>query len=53
MIERGEEYKYYCASAGDLRPLSIGHLAFRLKAFHKVHTQEVRNRILLAGGKPK
>jgi hypothetical protein len=53
VIDRAEEYRYYCASAGDLRPLSIRLLTLRVAAFLKVHKQELRNRVILAGGKPK
>lgn len=53
MIERAEEYRYYSASAGDLRPLTIRLLTLRIGAFLKVHKQESRNRIILAGGKPR
>jgi hypothetical protein len=53
VIERAEEYRYYSASAGDLRLLGIKLLTLRISAFLKVHNQEMRNRILLAGGKPK
>ena len=52
-MERAEEYRYYSASAGDLRPLSITLLTQRIFQFSKIHKQEIRNRILLAGGKPK
>ncbi|MGY3615661.1 hypothetical protein [Bradyrhizobium sp. USDA 10063] len=52
MIERVEEYRYYSASAGDVRPLTIRLLVLRINSFLKVHRQEMRNRILLAGGKP-
>lgn len=47
-----EEYRYYSASAGDLRQLSIKQLTLRIINFGKVHKQEMKNRILLAGGKP-
>jgi hypothetical protein len=52
-MERAEEYRYYSASAGDLRLLSIMMLTLRISYFQKVHKQETRNRIILAGGKPK
>lgn len=52
MIERAAEYIYYAASAGDLRPLTIKQLTLRIANFDKVHKQEMRNRIILAGGKP-
>ena len=32
--------------------LTIGQLTLRVGNFAKVHKQETRNRILLAGGKP-
>ena len=44
-------YRYYSASAGDVRPLTIRQLTFRITNFSKVHNQEIRNRIHLAGGK--
>jgi hypothetical protein len=47
-----EEYRYYSASAGDIRVLTIGQLTLRISQFVKIHKQETRNRILLAGGKP-
>lgn len=53
MIERAAEYIYYAASAGDLRPLSIKQLTLRISSFDKVHRQEIKNRIILAGGKAK
>jgi hypothetical protein len=46
-----EEYRYYSASAGDMRVLTIGQLTLRVSQFVKVHKQEIKNRILLAGGK--
>lgn len=46
-----EQYRYYSASAGDLRQLSIGQLTLRVNHFTKVHGQEMKNRIALAGGK--
>jgi hypothetical protein len=51
-MERAAEYLYYAASAGDLRPLNIRLLTSRIGNFDKVHRQEIRNRIVLAGGKP-
>ena len=48
-----DEWRYYCAAAGDPRPLSIPLLVLRIKGFYKVHNQEIKNRIILAGGKPK
>lgn len=53
MIERVEEYRYYSASAGDLRQLTIQLLTLRIVNFLKVHRQEMNNRIILAGGKPR
>jgi len=53
VIERAEEYRYYSSSAGDLRPLSIHLLTLRINSFLKVHRQEMNNRIVLAGGKPR
>ena len=47
-----EQYRYYTSSAGDMRPVTITQLTFRLEHFTKVHNQEMRNRIILAGGKP-
>ena len=47
-----EQYRYYSASAGDVRTLSIGQLTLRINYFTKVHNQEMKNRIILAGGKP-
>jgi hypothetical protein len=52
-VTRAEEYRYYSASAGDLRPLTIPLLTLRVSHFDKVHRQEQRFRITLAGGKPK
>jgi hypothetical protein len=46
-----EEYRYYSASAGDIRQLGIGQLTLRIHHFSKVHKQEMKNRIVLAGGK--
>jgi hypothetical protein len=47
-----EEYRYYSSSAGDTRPMPIARLTLRMNAFYKVHSKEIRNRIILAGGKP-
>jgi len=47
-----EQYRYYSASAGDIRQLSIKQLTLRINYFSKVHQQEMKNRIILAGGKP-
>lgn len=44
---------YYAGSVGDPRGLSIRVLTLRLREFLKVHKQEMRTRIILAGGKPK
>jgi hypothetical protein len=52
VIDAVAEYIYYAASAGDVRSLSIRLLTLRVAGFRKVHRQETRNRILLAGGKP-
>ena len=52
MTERVEEYRFYSSSAGDLRPLSIQLLTLRMSAFDKVHRREIKNRIILAGGRP-
>ena len=52
-MERVTEYMYYVASAGDVRSISMRLLALRINAFGKVHNQEMKNRIILAGGKPK
>ena len=46
-----EGYRYYSASALAIRPLTIRQLTFRITNFSKVHNQEIRNRIHLAGGK--
>jgi hypothetical protein len=48
-----EEYRYYSASAGDLRQLTVGQLTLRIFNFTKVHKQEMKNRIILSGGKAK
>jgi len=48
-----DEWRYYCAAAGDPRPLSIPLLTLRVNGFLKIHRQEMRNRIILAGGKVK
>jgi hypothetical protein len=53
VIERVEEYRYYSASAGDLRPLNIRLLTLRVLTFQTIHKQEFKNRVVLAGGKPK
>jgi hypothetical protein len=47
-----EQYRYYSASAGDIRQLSVKQLTLRIHNFTKVHNQEMKNRIALAGGKP-
>jgi hypothetical protein len=47
-----EQYRYYSASAGDLRQLRMDALTLRLQHFTKIHNQEMKNRIILAGGKP-
>jgi len=48
-----DEWRYYSASAGDVRSLSIPLLTLRINGFLKVHRQEMKNRIVLAGGKVK
>jgi len=48
-----EEYRYYSASAGDIRMLTVKQLTLRISHFIKVHNREMKNRIILAGGKPK
>jgi hypothetical protein len=47
-----EQYRYYSASAGDIRMLTVRQLTLRVSHFTKVHNQEMKNRIILAGGKP-
>lgn len=47
-----EQYRYYSASAGDIRQLSIKQLTLRIHHFTVVHNKEMKNRIILAGGKP-
>jgi hypothetical protein len=47
-----EEYRFYSASAGDVRPLTIPTLSLRYLNFSKVYKAEMKNRIILAGGKP-
>ena len=47
-----EEYRYYSAGVGDLRPLALSVIGVRLKGFGKAHKQEMKNRVALAGGKP-
>ena len=42
-MERAEEYRYYSASAGDLRLLSIVLLTQRMSRFLEDHKQEIRN----------
>jgi len=53
VTERIEHYRYYSASAGDLRVLTIRQLVLRLSNFLKIHNQEMKNRVTLAGGKPR
>jgi len=52
-MQIAEEYRFYSASAGDLRPLPMRLLLLRLGHFSKILKQDTRNKIILAGGKPK
>lgn len=51
MARRAEEYRYYSAGVGDLTTLSIKQLTQRIIQFDKVHREEIKVRIKLAGGK--